>query len=397
MLSRSNANHVKLAVMLLEYIEASDFRNLSGKVFWGTGLNIIYGNNAQGKTNWLEAIYLLSTSKSFRTQRLQEAIRFDENLASVRGSVVHGHEFQRELQVTLQGNNKSLHINGKKESVARYLGQLHAVVFTVEELDVVRGVPESRRRFIDRGAVSIQPTYSTTLADYNRVIKQKNRLLQNASETGMKIEQVRDLIAPWNEQLVQLSFGVYKVRTEYIDRLNDAFERRLFDNEDFSIRYVSSLEGKGDMGDYESLISERLQLRLQAELAAGYSLVGPHRDDLEILFDGRDVRTFGSSGQQRSALITLDLAAISVYYACHKDYPLFLMDDVDAELDGKRIGYLLEYLEGRSQAFITTSKESLAEQFKARASAYLVKDGLVVNDELNCTLQSATNALESVR
>jgi DNA replication and repair protein RecF len=395
--SRSNANHVKLAVMLLEYIEASDFRNLSGKVFWGTGLNIIYGDNAQGKTNWLEAIYLLATSKSFRTQRLQEAIRFDENLAMLRGSVVHGQEFQRDLQITLQGSNKSLHINGKKESLARYLGQLHAVVFTVEELDVVRGVPESRRRFIDRGAVSIHPTYLTTLADYNRVIKQKNRLLQNASECGMKIEQVRDLIAPWNEQLVQLSSSVHKSRTDYIKRLNDAFERRLFENEDFSIRYVSSLEGKGDMGDYESLIAERLQLRLQAELAAGYSLVGPHRDDLEILFDGRDVRTFGSSGQQRSALITLDLAAISVYYAWHKDYPLFLMDDVDAELDGKRIGYLLEYLEGRSQAFITTSKESLAEQYKARANAYLVKDGFVVNDELNGRLQSATKAMEIAR
>ena len=136
--------------MLLEYIEASNFRNLSGKVFWGTGLNIIYGDNAQGKTNWLEAIYLLSTSKSFRTQRLQEAIKFNENLATVRGSVSHSQEFQRDLQITLQGSNKSIQINGKREPLGRYLGQLHSVVFSVEELDVVRGVPDSRRRFIDR-------------------------------------------------------------------------------------------------------------------------------------------------------------------------------------------------------------------------------------------------------
>jgi DNA replication and repair protein RecF len=382
--------------MLLEYIEASNFRNLSGKVFWGTGLNILYGNNAQGKTNWLEAINLLATSRSFRTQRLQEAIRFDENLAIVRGSVVHGLEFQRDLQISLQGSNKTIQINGKREPLTRYLGHLHAVAFTAEELDVVRGVPESRRRFIDRGAVSIQPTYATTLTDFTRVIKQKNRLLQNASERGMKIEQARELIAPWNEQLVRLSHTIHNARTDYIQRLNGAFERRLFENEDFSIRYVSSLESKGDINDYEALIAERLEIRLQAELAAGYSLVGPHRDDLEILFDGRDVRTFGSSGQQRSALITLDLAAISVYYAWHKDYPLFLMDDVDAELDGKRIGYLLEYLEGRSQAFITTSKDSLAEQFKSRASAYRIKDGLVSSQELNSRFEFPANALESV-
>jgi len=382
--------------MLLESIEASDFRNLSGKVFWNKGLNIIYGNNAQGKTNWLEAIYLLASTRSFRTQRLQETIRYDENFAIVRGSVLHGSESQRDLQITLQGNTKSLLVNGKKESPARYLGQLHAVAFTADDLDVVRGVPESRRRFIDRGAAAIQPSYATTLSDFNRVIKQKNRLLQNASQREMKIEQIREMIAPWNMQLVQLSSKIHHTRTNYVGRLNDTIERRLFESENLSIRYVSSLENKGDMSDYEGLIAERLELRLTAETAAGYSLVGPHRDDLEILFDGREIRTFGSSGQQRSALITLDLAAISVYYLTHNDYPLFLMDDVDAELDGKRIGYLMEYLEGRSQAFITTSKESLAEKFSTTASAFRIKDGFVIENELNDRVQPAATAVESI-
>ena len=383
--------------MLLECIEAIDFRNLSGKVFWDKGLNVIYGNNAQGKTNWLEAIHLLATSRSFRTQRLKEAIRFDADLAVVRGSVMHGQESQRDLQVTLQGNGKSIQVNGKREPLNSYLSQLHAVAFTADELDVIRGVPESRRRFIDRGAVSIHPVYLTTLTDFGRVIKQKNRLLHDASISGIKFEAVRDLIAPWNEQLVQLSSDIHQARTDYVDRLNNAFERRLFENEDLSIRYVSSLEDKGDMSDFKALISERLNLRLPAEIAAGYSLVGPHRDDLEILFDGRDVRTFGSSGQQRSALITLDLAAITVYHSQHKDYPLFLMDDVDAELDRRRIGFLLEYLEGRSQAFITTSKESLAAQFKSNARAYRIKEGLVVQEDLSDMAQLATSALESIR
>lgn len=383
--------------MLLESLEVHNFRNLSGKVSWGAGLNIIYGDNGQGKTNWLEAIYLLATTKSFRTQRLQEAIRFNEDLAVVRGLVAQSQEVQREMQVNLQGSTKSILINGKRESVARYLGQLHTVAFTADELDVVRGTPEARRKFLDRGVVSLHHAYVQTLADYNRVIKQKNRLLQDASEFEMSLDQAFEVIAPWNEQLIKLSTEIHHARVDYVERLNDVLERRLFEREDITIRYVSSLEGKGDLSNYEALIAERLRLRLQAEIAAGYSLIGPHRDDLEILFDGREMRAFGSSGQQRSALIILDLAAISVYYLWHNEYPLFLIDDVDAELDRKRINYLLEYLEGRTQTFITTSKESLVEQFVARASVYQVSDGRVVSDASKGQLiSSATGSAESI-
>jgi DNA replication and repair protein RecF len=376
--------------MLLESLEVHNFRNLSGKVSWGSGLNIIYGDNGQGKTNWLEAIYLLATTKSFRTQRPHEAICFGEDLAVVRGLVGRSREVHRELQIALQGNTKTVSVNGKRESVPRYLGQLHSVAFTADELEIVRGTPEARRKFLDRGVVSLHPAYVQTLADYNRVIKQKNRLLQDASDSEMSIEQIEQIIAPWNEQLVALSAEIHRARNDYVERLESALESRLFEREDITIRYVSSLEGKGDLSDYESLIASRLELRLQAEISAGYSLIGPHRDELEILFDGRDIRAFGSSGQQRSALIILDLAAISVYYSWHNEYPLFLIDDVDAELDRKRISYLLGYLEGRTQTFVTTSKESLVEQFVARANVYQVSNGMVTGDSLESKLISST-------
>jgi DNA replication and repair protein RecF len=383
--------------MLLEWLEVHNFRNLSGKVSWGNGLNIIYGDNGQGKTNWLEAIYTLATTKSFRTQKLQEAVRFGEDLGVVRGRVGRSEEVHRDLQVTLQGNTKTISINGKRESVARYLRQLNTVAFTADELEVVRGGPDARRKFLDRGVVSLHHAYIQTLADYNRVIKQKNRLLQDASDSEMSMEQIAQQIAPWNEQLVGLSAQIHLARVDYLQRLNDVLERRLFEREDITIRYVSSLEGKGDLSDYEALIADRLSLRLQAELSTGYSLIGPHRDDLEILFDGRDIRAFGSSGQQRSALIILDLAAISVYYSWHNEYPLFLIDDVDAELDRKRIRYLLEYLEGRTQTFITTSKESLVEEFMGRSNVFRVKDGLSeeINSEMDL-IESAAKGAESI-
>jgi len=383
--------------MLLESLEVHNFRNLSGKVFWGSGLNIIYGDNGQGKTNWLEAIYLLATTKSFRTQRLQEAIRFEEELAVVRGSVAQSLEVRREIQVNLRGNTKSISVNGKREPVTRYLEQLHAIAFTADELDTVRGGPEARRKFLDRGVVSLHPAYVQTLADYNHVIKQKNRLLQDASESEMSFERVAELLAPWNEQLVGLGSEIHRSRTDYVNRLNGALEPRLFEKEDVTIRYVSSLEGKGNLDDYEALLAERLQLRLQAEVAAGYALIGPHKDDLEILFDGHDMRTYGSSGQQRSALIILDLAKVSVYHSWHNEYPLFLIDDVDAELDRKRINCLLEHLENRTQTFITTSKESLVEQFIAQANIYHASEGMITGGARpQALISSAAGNAESI-
>ena len=372
--------------MLLAAIEATNFRNLSGRIEWGPRLNIIYGNNGQGKTNWLEAIYLLARTKSFRTQRLQEAIRFGEELAVVRGTVTTGSDLERELQVSLHDNSKTIFVNSKREVLTRYLTQLQVFSFTVTDLEVVRGGPEARRRFLDRGISSLKPAYLRTIADYNKVIKQKNRLLQLANENEIGLPQVEDLLAPWNEQLIKLGFLIHNEREEYVAGLNGALERQLFEQRDVTTRYVSSLENKGDLSNYESLLRSRIALRLAAEVAAGHALIGPHRDDLEIHLDGREIRIYGSSGQQRSALLLLDLAAISLYNSSSNDHPVFIIDDVDAELDERRIRHLLEYLENRTQTFITTSKRSHVEEFFSRANVYEIADGKVCSNNVESSL-----------
>src|SRR5688572_12513516 len=180
--------------MILESIGAHQFRNLSGTILWGSGLNIIFGNNGQGKTNWLEGIYLLSRTKSFRTQRLQESIKFGQEMAFVRGRVSSG-ELRRDLQVTLQGSTKVISVNGKREQLARYLSQLQVFAFTSDELEVVRGMPEARRRFIDRGVSSLWPAFVQTLSDYNRVLKQKNRILQESNEIRLSLAETENLVA----------------------------------------------------------------------------------------------------------------------------------------------------------------------------------------------------------
>jgi len=362
--------------MILESLEVRDFRNLKGSAQFADGLNVLVGENGQGKTNWLEAISVLAATRSFRTARLQEAVNFGSESAMIRGAVRESPEILRELTVTIEGNTKSLFVNDKKEPFQRYLGQLHAVVFNSDELEIVRGLPDFRRRFLDAGIVSLHPPFVQVFADYNRTIKQKNALLQSARENGFAQEKVADLLAPWNGQLVTLAGKINRARLRFVKRINESLEKQLFGREELSIRYLSSLEGKGDLGDYENLISERLQLRVQAEMVAGRALIGTHRDDLELKFDGHDIRRFGSAGQQRSALILLQLANISVFHATHGEYPLFLIDDIDAELDYKRIGHLLDFLRGKTQTFVTTSKESFIERFDGMGRIFSVDAGM---------------------
>jgi DNA replication and repair protein RecF len=369
--------------MLLTRIEASGFRNLEGFAEFGSGLNIFYGDNAQGKTNWLEAIYILGNTKSFRTSQLRECISFTHPQALLRGETLRG-SVTKQIQLLISEDSKQLFVNGKREALARYLGNLDVFVFSLEEMDVIRGEPGGRRRFIDRGAVAVTPRFLNTLSRYNQVIKQKNRLLGEASKSdnpGQFISQVE----AWNEQLVELGASIHDQRTSYVERLNQVLDqndhgRAIFGAERINVRYLSQLEGKGDLSRYAELFTERLARRLTAEIAAGHSLIGPHRDDLEILSDGREVARYGSAGQQRSALILLDLAQVSIYNSVYEESPVLLIDDIDAELDRGRIEALLSELEGSTQTVISTSRRAIANRYRDRASIYLVERGQAASE-----------------
>src|SRR5581483_9594063 len=282
--------------MLLTRLEATGFRNLDGFAQFGAGLNIFYGDNAQGKTNWLEAIYLLGSTKSFRTSQLRECIRFDAEQVVLRGTILHG-SVSKQIQLALTESSKELYVNGKREAVTRYLGNLDVFVFSLEEMDVIRGDPSERRRFLDRGIVTVAPGYLNTLAQYNHVLKQKNRLLNAASDSEQPAAFVAQVEA-WNEELIEYGAALHQARTDYVERLNHVlaendYGRAIFAAERLSVRYRSQLEGKGNLDNFSELFRERLGARLQAELASGHTLIGPHRDDLEILADAREVSRFG--------------------------------------------------------------------------------------------------------
>jgi len=369
--------------MLITRIEADGFRNLEGFAEFGPGLNIFYGDNAQGKTNWLEAIYILGNTKSFRTSQLRECIGFNHGQGMLRGETLRG-SVTKQIQLLITEDSKQLFINGKREALTRYIGNLAVFVFSLEEMDVIRGEPGQRRRFLDRGAVTVMPRFLNTLARYNQVIKQKNRLLGEASKSD-NAGQFTSQVEAWNEQLVELGAAVHDQRTNYVERLNLVLDqndhgRAIFGAERINLRYRSQLEGKGNLDRFADLFRERLALRLTAELAAGHSLIGPHRDDLEILSDGREVARYGSAGQQRSALLLLDLAQVSIYNSVYEESPVLLIDDIDAELDRGRIEALLSELEGRTQTVVSTSRRAIANRYRDRASIHFVERGRAASE-----------------
>ena len=362
--------------MRLETIIFNNFRNLSGSIELSPGLNVLFGENGQGKTNCLEAIQVLGSARSFRTAKLGETIRFGETQAFVTGRVRQSEEIVRELAVKIEDGSRSLSVNGKNEPLRRFAAELSTVVFNSDELEVVRGHPEARRRFLDTGISSLHPPFLQTFTDFAKVMRQKNAVLQQAKERDADQNTTAELLAPWNQQLAALAERIHKGRIRFVERLNEVLEKRLFGGEEVSIRYVSSLEGKGDLENYAESIKDRLEQRMMAEIYAGYSLIGPHRDDMEILFDRHDIRKFGSAGQQRSAFLVILLANIEVYKTTRGEYPLFLIDDIDAELDYRRIGRLLEYLEGKIQTIATTSKESFINKYGNRGTVFDVDKGV---------------------
>src|SRR5688572_19066740 len=214
--------------MQLETLETSNFRNISGKLAFGSGLNLLIGDNGQGKTNWLEAISVLATTRSFRTAKLQEAIRFDEEMAVIDGFVKVSGEITRELRALIQERIKQFAINGKREFIPNYLGQLHAVVFTADELAVVRGGPEFRRRFLDEAIIAVHPPYSESLAEYARVLRQKNALLKTARDQEFSIEKTSEMLMPWNGQLASTATKIHRSRIRIVERLNEVLEKHLF-------------------------------------------------------------------------------------------------------------------------------------------------------------------------
>lgn len=359
-------------------VKFENYRNLKNDIIQPCeGVNIIYGDNAQGKTNLLEAIWLFCGGHSFRSAKDSEVIRWEKNYARLEMRFF-GQEREQTAKLMFTGNKKHLEINGvEKKSAAALIEKFCAVVFSPEHLNLIKRGPSQRRKFIDSAICREKLQNAVILSKFNRVLVQRNSLLKDI----YKRPSLEDTLSVWDEPLILNGALLIKKRMDYVEMLSQrakSYHDGISKNsENLEIKYISSLDA--EMSDSIDEIAEKFRKKLsdnrKDDIRTGVTNYGPHRDDIEILINGKNARAFGSQGQQRSAVLSLKLAEASVLKERMGEEPVILLDDVLSELDSKRQDFLLNELKG-CQVFITCCEKSNKEQLK-EGKIFLLKNGEV--------------------
>ena len=342
-----------------------NFRNYEDQeVNFRPGLNILQGENGQGKTNILEGIYYLLTGKSYRVHREQELARWGENEFHLYGDFLVRRRKVR-LESHYRDKRKIIKINQIPISkLSEYVGTINVVFFSPDDLAMVKGGPAERRRFLDLHIAQHNSKHIQLLNAYNKVMQQKNALLKNP-QGGM-----REQLGLWNEQIVKLGSQIIANRWEFTrliaQKSQEIYREISSGKEELAMEYLAL--GKNDLEEalehFPKVLAEKMPLEIERKMI----LVGPHRDDILFKLNERSARLYGSQGQQRSIVLSVKLAELEVFLEEKGEYPLLLLDDVLSELDKIRRDYLLEHIRNLEQSIITMTS---ADQLSNRASLLL--------------------------
>ena len=370
--------------MLIKRIYLKNFRNLKSVLLdFNSDLNIIVGDNGQGKTNLLEAIYYISTGRSHRTSTDKELINFSEDDNSdnkkliIQTKILKEDKLNQKLSLQIQGRDKLFKVDDKEvEKISDFIGKLNVVLFSPEDLDLVKGGPANRRDFLDTEVSQVNPYYYHQLKKYEKVLKQRNNLLKEIRYNSNKDKSVLEV---FTDQLVSIGSKIIKKRQEVVEKLKilaRLHQRKLTDNqENLKVIYDPSFKFE-NIKSIEEEFNEIITKKIDKEIERGYTLIGPHRDDLILEINGYDIRKFGSQGQQRTAALALKLAELEFMKSESGEYPVLLLDDVFSELDGIRRQELINFIGQRIQTFITTTDKLLVEDIASDEDKYFyIKSG----------------------
>jgi DNA replication and repair protein RecF len=352
----------------------ASFRNLvDAQVEWSDGLNVISGENGQGKTNVLEACFFLAMGRSFRTSRVDSMARRGESKFSLSGQVRH-RQVHHELIVHAGRGLRQRQLDGRQADLGESLEVLACMVFASPRLSLFRGGPDDRRRFLDRGIVGIRPEMVKVYRDYLRALRQKNQLLRQARNGG-SVAALRQQLEAFNSHLIGAAQQIRRARHDYVKKLGEILQQDA---------------GPGDLvpgghpemeyrphPDLETDLASAYAERLDDELRRGHALVGPQRDDLSIHMTAGEMNRFASAGQQRAALIALKMAKMLVHKELAGSYPVLLVDDVDAELDAVRTRRALDLLDGPYQVLLASAAASTWAGEGRVARHFSVQDGII--------------------
>ena len=355
-----------------------NYRNLKdGTVAPSDKVNVIYGENANGKTNLLEAIWLFCGGHSFRGSKENEMIRFNESFFKL-DMKFFSHEREQEAEIAFDSGRKQIRINGVDKSSSSYLTEVFsAVVFSPEHLSLIKRGPGVRRRFIDAAICQHRIRYASMLSKYNQIINQRNALLKDI----YKHKELKDTLSIWDDSLTAVGAQILKERFDYLKMIREPAKKYHLgisrDREELELCYICSCGA--DENDDINLIIEKLSkafVKARGEdCRTGNTSVGPHRDDIDFKINGISAKKFGSQGQQRSAVLSLKLSEAELLYQKNEERPVILLDDVLSELDNGRQDFLLNRVEDY-QVFVTCCEESNKEQL-SRGKVFYIENGEV--------------------
>ena len=343
--------------MFIKSLEINNFRNyVNQKIVFSRETNIIYGKNAQGKTNLLEAVSLFSSGKSFRRAQDRNMIKDGEASSKINIEFdINGVEKDAEIIINRESKKYIKLCGAPLRKTSELLGQFKSVIFSPEEMSLITGAPELRRNFTDLVISSEKPVYYNILKRYYKILKQKNNLLKQNNASKEKT------LAVWNESLAQAGAKIMVYRKEFTDLINpyvnNTFEEITEGKENIKINYMPSVSSDSFE---ESTLCETLlnsmNKKMQAEIMLGAAVCGIHRDDYAFFINGKNAKNFSSQGQQRTAIIALKMAQAEIIKENCGEYPVFLLDDVMSELDFERRNYLSEKIKDKQVIITCTDK-----------------------------------------
>ncbi len=367
--------------MNIERLQLTNYRNYESLALeFSPKINVFIGENAQGKTNVMESIYVLAMAKSHRTSNDKELIRWEQDYGKIEG-VVQKRYGPVPIELTLSRKGKKGKINHLEQSrLSEYVGQMNVVMFAPEDLNVVKGSPQIRRRFIDMEIGQISPVYLHDLLTFQKILKQRNHYLKANQGRSALTNDV--MLEVYTEQYVQAAIKIIRKRYEFMELLQ-AWAEPIHagisqGKEKLVIKYrtVSGMESSWTAGEMAAHLEKKIAEAKQREIDRGVTLVGPHRDDLQFFVNDYDVQVFGSQGQQRTTALSLKLAEIELIKQETKEAPILLLDDVLSELDDYRQSHLLNTIQGEVQTFVTTtSVDGIHHETIQSAKMFHVKQG----------------------
>ncbi len=342
--------------MWIKNIKIKNFRNYNQEeINLEKNINIFYGKNAQGKTNIIESIFLCSLGKSFRAKKDNEMIKLNEENAIVE---IEYEKSDRDGKIKIEiGNKKNIYLNGIKiKKLSELLGNLNIVIFTPDDINILKGGPQNRRRFLDIMISQLRPNYMHILNLYLKTIEQRNKYLRQIKEE----HKDENLLEIWDEKLAEYAVKIYEYRKEFIEKIikkiNIIHKNITNGEEQIELEYITECDNKEK---YLQLLKERRKL----DIIKGFTTKGIHRDDFVIYINKKEIKIFGSQGQNRTAMLSLKLAELQVIYDEIGEYPILLLDDFMSELDRTRRKNFLENIEG-TQVIITGTEKLDIENLK---------------------------------